>query len=290
MEKRLVYHHNLIGHEINESLQLFADDVLDREVYCKKLHVIKEPKIDDCKECPYYEGLEQGHGHECVWEDVTELHHVVQHEDRYKEYERVDKLMKKGFLECAEDDLTAKVKNLPYDESVWIYEQSADIKNRFLLGKRGNRTLVCCGVNPSYASPEDLDPTMKNVEAFAKANGYDSYIMINLYPMRATNPNKMHKVEDEEIICKNLRFIETVLSAENCDIWAAWGTLIKTRKYLCECLQRLVKIADAYGCKWYTIGEKSKEGHPHHPLYLNRQKSMEPFDVHTYLKMIQENL
>ena len=34
MEKRLIRHHNLFGHEINESLEFFADDVLDREIYC----------------------------------------------------------------------------------------------------------------------------------------------------------------------------------------------------------------------------------------------------------------
>ena len=152
------------------------------------------------------------------------------------------------------------------------------------MGTRGNRTLVCCGVNPSFASPEDLDPTMRNVEAFAEKNGYDSYVMINLYPMRATNPNDMHQNKDEDIIRENLASVETILSAGNCDIWAAWGTLIKTREYLKECLQQIVNLADTYDCRWFTIGKKSKEGHPHHPLYLSRQCEMETFDVREYLQ------
>ena len=284
MQKKLVYHHNMIGHEINESLEYYADDVFDREIYCRKLHQIKEPLKEDCIGCPCFKGWEQGHGIECAWEDVAETEYVVQHEDRYKEYERVDKLVKLGVIENVADSLIAKVKEKPYDEAIWIYEQSQDRNNRFLLGKRGNKTLLCCGVNPSFASPENLDPTMKNVEAFAEAHGYDSYVMINLYPMRATNPSDMHKEKDENIVRENLKYIEKVLAAGNCDIWAAWGNLIKTRKYLKECLQSIASIADAYECKWYTIGAKTKEGHPHHPLYLNRKCRMEEFDIHTYLR------
>lgn len=287
MEKKLVYHHNLIGHEINESLQHYKDDVTDREVYCRKKHQILEPLEQDCLRCPYFAGLEQGHGHECAWKDITGEEHVVDHVDRYKEYERVDRLMKQGILEKTEAGLIAKVKSVSYDEETWIYEQSEDMMSRFLLGTRGKHTLICCGVNPSFASPEDLDPTVRNVVSFAKANGYDSYLMINLYPMRATNPKDMHRIKDEVIIRKNLDAIESILSVGNCDIWAAWGTLIKTRSYLKDCLQQIVEVANTYNCEWYTIGKKSKEGHPHHPLYLSKQSKMEKFDVQEYLKMLK---
>ena len=81
MEKKLVYHHNLIGHEINESLQHYKEDVFDREIYCRKKHQVLEPTEVDCLKCPYFAGLEQGHGHECAWEDVTEEEHVVEHMD-----------------------------------------------------------------------------------------------------------------------------------------------------------------------------------------------------------------
>lgn len=286
MEKRMVYHHNLIGHEINESLEYYADDVLDREIYCRKRHVVTEPLKEDCMNCPCFAGVEQGHGIECAWEDIIE-ECIIKHEDRYREYERVDKLMKLGILGEITKDLTFKVKDMPYDENEWIYKQSEDKKNRFLLGKRGKKTLICCGVNPSVASPEDLDPTMKNVQRFAEQNGYDSYLMINLYPMRATNPNDMHEVVDEDIVKANLEYIEEILSKGNCDIWAAWGTLIKKRKYLKECLNGIVDIADKYECTWYTIGEKSKEGHPHHPLYLSKSCTVDAFDVHTYLESLK---
>lgn len=180
--------------------------------------------------------------------------------------------------------MITKVKNLPYDENEWIYKQSPDCKCRFLLGKRGSKTLICCGVNPSFASPGNLDPTMKNVSTFAEMNGYDGFVMINLYPMRATNPRDLHTVMDPDIVKKNLQNIESILSTGNCDIWAAWGNLIKRRKYLKECLIGISDIADQYGSKWYMIGDKTKGGHPHHPLYLSKQSQKKEFDIHTYLK------
>lgn len=284
MEKKMVYHHNLIGHEINESLQYFADDVFDREIYCRKKHQILEPLEQDCMACPYFAGMEQGHGHECAWEDVTEAEHVVTHNERYKEYERVDRLLKQGIIEKS---LTAKVKDFPYDANKWVYLQSINKENRFVLGTQGNKTLVCCGVNPSFASPGNLDPTMKNVEAFAIANGYDSYLMINLYPMRATDPKKLHKDMDEQLVKENIEAIRSVLEVGYCDIWAAWGTLIKSRTYLKDCLLQIADLANTYNCKWYTIGNKTKEGHPHHPLYLSKNSTMEVFDIQEYLNKME---
>ena len=144
MEKKLVCHRNWIGHEINESLMYHADDVFDREIYCRKLHLITEPLISECCKCQCYEGAMQGKGHECVWEDVTEEQYDVPHKDRYQEYERVDKLIKMGMLK----------RLVCYDANDWIYEESPDGRNRFLLGKRGQKTLICCGLNPSIATPE----------------------------------------------------------------------------------------------------------------------------------------
>lgn len=286
MEKSLVYHHNLIGHEINESLTYYKNDVFDREIYCRKKHLITEPKKEDCDGCPYFAGLEQGHGHECAWQDVEIQEYVVKHEDRYKEYERVDKLIKLGILENVADSSAAQVKNLEYDKSEWIYEQSEDRTNRFLLGKRGENPLICCGVNPSTASPGDLDPTMKRVQTFAKANGYDSYIMINLYPMRATNPDKMHTEMDKKIVEKNLEYIRQLLSEGNRDIWAAWGNLIEKRSYLRECLASIAEIAEANQCNWYIMGKTTKEGHPRHPLYLKKECEKNEFSISAYLKTL----
>ena len=272
---KLIKHHNLIGHEINESLQYLADNPLDREIYCRRLHTVKEPLEADCANCPCFAGLEQGHGHECAWEDIGTQDLIIQHEDRYREFERVDKLIKSGVLS----------KDI-YNRDIWIYERSDDDKLRYVLGTKGAKSLLCFGVNPSTANPNELDPTIQNVEFFAKANGYDSYIMLNLYPLRATNPNNMGKAFDEAAAQHNLEVIEKLVSANCFDIWAAWGTLITKQKYLKDCLKKIVAITNKYDCRWFTIGEPSKNGHPHHPLYLKHNSSMKPVDICEYISVL----
>lgn len=80
------------------------------------------------------------------------------------------------------NDTISKVKDSNYDVKLWKYHQSSDKSARYVLGTKGENTLLCFGVNPSTASPSDLDPTLKCVSRIAESNGYDSYIMCNLYP------------------------------------------------------------------------------------------------------------
>ena len=284
MEKKMICHHNLFGHEINDSLEFYADDVLDREIYCRRKHLIVEPVATECEKCPCFAGTAQGHGCMCTWLDIEHEDFDIRHENRYREYERIDKLIKLGRLDAVKDIPEFNVKSTDYDESVWIYKQSKDMKNRFLLGKRGKKNLICCGVNPSTASPENLDPTMRKVEKIAENNGYDGYIMINLYPMRSTDPKKMHTHADEDIIIENIESIKSILSEGNYEIWAAWGRLIEEREYLKECLERVAKVANTYNCKWITFGELTKDDHPRHPLFLNTKSKKSSFDMQKYLQ------
>lgn len=266
--KKLVYHHNLIGHEINESNEYFANDPLDREVYCRKLHIITEPLGKDCEKCQYFAGLEQGYGHECAWDDVEDTELVINHEDRYKEYERVDKLIKTGVLPTYANDTVAHVKCLKYDQKKWVYIQSEDRRCRFALGEPGKKNLICFGINPSTASPEDLDPTMRKVKAIATNNGYDGYIMLNIYPQRATDPCAMDKEPDLRACRENYDIIKGIFQNNKCDIVAAWGDNISKRNYLKDCLQEIVRVADLYDAKWYCLGNLTKLGNPRHPLYI----------------------
>ena len=68
-----------------------------------------------------------------------------------------------------------------------IYETNENNSARYLLGTESENPLICISVNPSTAEPGNLDRTLKLVEKFSKAMGYDCLIMLNLYPQRATN-------------------------------------------------------------------------------------------------------
>ena len=87
---------------------------------------------------------------------------------------------------------------------LWYYEPHTYQPYRYVLGRVGRRPLVCIGINPSTAQPGALDPTLKSVERLANANGFDSWIMFNVYPQRATNPNDMDKTPDRTLCDENL--------------------------------------------------------------------------------------
>lgn len=40
----------------------------------------------------------------------------------------------------------------------WLYERNRDNSARFILGESGKKALVCVGINPSTAEPNNLDP------------------------------------------------------------------------------------------------------------------------------------
>ena len=74
-----------------------------------------------------------------------------------------------------------------------------------------------------------------------------------------------------------------VLAQTEPTMWAAWGTLIEKRDYLPGLMREMVALTREKNIPWVTFGRRSKKGHPHHPLYLRKDSTPEPFDVENYL-------
>ena len=172
-----------------------------------------------------------------------------------------------------------------YDVGKWLYAPNFYSEYRYILGTRGKKPLICIGINPSTAEPDNLDNTLKSVERIALGNGFDSFIMFNVYAQRATDPDAMEKVCNPLLHKENLEAFRYVLSiSEEPAIWAAWGAIIEKRSYLADCVEDMVAVGQAYGAKWYCAGAITKKGHPHHPLYLRKDEKLKDFDVESYLK------
>ena len=176
-----------------------------------------------------------------------------------------------------------------YDTSKWIYIPEMDTDYRYVLGTLGRRPIFVVGINPSTARPGELDNTMKSVERIAYGNGFDSFITLNVYAQRATDPNDMHMELNRELHKGNLKAIEYLFEnlKEPPVIWAAWGTNINKRGYLKGCLVDLAELAEKYHARWCRVGKVSKDGHPHHPLYLKADSKIEDFDIEVYIEKIQ---
>lgn len=182
----------------------------------------------------------------------------------------------------------ANTPNDSYDIEKWIYAPNFYSEYRYILGTRGKNPLICIGINPSTAQPGDLDNTLKSVERIAFGNGFDSFIMFNVYAQRATDPDTMEKECNPALHKENLEAFRYVLSiSRNPAVWAAWGTIIEKRPYLPDCVRDMVEAGEAYGASWYCAGKCSKKGHPHHPLYLRKDEKIRPFDVLGYLETLK---
>ena len=157
---------------------------------------------------------------------------------------------------------------------------------RYILGTIGKHPLICIGINPSTAVPDRLDNTLKSAERIAFHNGYDSFIMFNVYAQRATNPDDMEKEFNINLHRENMKAFSWLLSQYpvSPDLWAAWGAVIEKRPYLPSCVLDMADIGMEKHARWFTAGPRSKAGHPHHPLYLRKDTVLEPFtDIIPYL-------
>lgn len=183
---------------------------------------------------------------------------------------------------------SANTPSAEYDIHKWLYAPSFYSEYRYILGTRGKNPLICIGINPSTAKPDDLDNTLKSVDRIAHGNGFDSFLMFNVYAQRATSPDDMEKQCNLRLHRENLEAFRYVLSiSQSPAVWAAWGAIIEKRKYLPGCVRDMVKLGQEYGASWYCAGAITKKGHPHHPLYLKKDEKLKPFDVERYLDTLE---
>ena len=176
-----------------------------------------------------------------------------------------------------------------YDRDRWLYVPDFYTEYRYLLGTRGENPLICIGVNPSTAEPDHLDNTLKSVQRIAAGNGFDSFLMFNVYAQRATRPDDMDRELDPRLHRANMDAFRWVLShaGEAPAVWAAWGAVIEKRPYLPACVRDMVAVGEEYGARWLCAGKCSKRGHPHHPLYLRKDEKTVDFDVRGYLNSLE---
>lgn len=165
-----------------------------------------------------------------------------------------------------------------------IYENNSNNTLRFSLGKSGKRPLFVIGLNPSTADESKPDRTITKTMRFAILNDFDGFIMLNLYPQRATKPENLDKTFNQEYHNKNLKII-TSLSQKYAEIniLSAWGADILIRDYLKDCLRDIKKSIKNSNINWWQIGDLTKSGHPRHPSRAAYELGLKPMNIINYL-------
>lgn len=171
----------------------------------------------------------------------------------------------------------------------WIYERSDDELARFVLGTKGTNPLVCVGLNPSTAEPGRLDPTLTRVAKVATATGHDSFLMLNLYALRSTDPRLLPRTADPSLTAANEERIAAAIAGRPLSVWAAWGALIALRSYLPGLLDGIADQPALQQCRWVSRGPLTKAGHPRHPLYVRTTESLVAFDLAAYRASLGPN-
>jgi hypothetical protein len=147
--------------------------------------------------------------------------------------------------------------------------------------------LYVIGLNPSTATQEKSDTTVAKVEEVARLNGYSGFVMLNLYPVRATDYNKLPTTPEPTAVAQNTAAIEALLRlAKKPTIWAAWGQSVLARSYFLSSAKLLEARLSPLQPNWLHFGDLTARGHPRHPSRLSYAWSFSKFNMPAYVARI----
>lgn len=178
-------------------------------------------------------------------------------------------------------DVKKWMDNNPDIPEGWIY--LGNEKERYVLGQPGDKNILVFGVNPSTAVAGKDDSTLRKVRSISQHDGFDGWIMVNLYPLVSTDPDLLPEVVDNNLVENNIKILEAVVKSYYIDrIWAAWGNIIDKRMYLGESLYDIQEVLCCIDAEWYYRGSLTKSGNPRHPLYMKKDEKFNWFPVADY--------
>lgn len=140
--------------------------------------------------------------------------------------------------------------------------------HRFALGNTsrasaGDPPLIAICMNPSYADHSEADRTVNRLIQASVDNAQPGWVMLNLYPERATDASKLLDY-DAGLSTANCAAIEQVLRQYAVpEVLVAWGglkhaTLRRAKRDVLDTLDRL-------GVKPFTYDGLTTGGDPFHP-------------------------
>ena len=147
---------------------------------------------------------------------------------------------------------------------------SPDRRHRYTLLHRinplfGDRLIMWIGLNPSTADEQQLDPTLTRIRSFSEREGYDGFLMTNIFGFRATDPKEMLRERDPVGPENDAALLAAALRCDK--VVAAWGAHGIHQ-------DRASAVAQLLGRhKLWCLGT-TKDGHPRHPLYVKSDQPL----------------
>ena len=125
-------------------------------------------------------------------------------------------------------------------------------------------------LNPSTADADVLDPTVRRCVGFARAWGYGSLQVVNLFALRATDPGDLLRAPEPVGAANDRAVVDAATGADR--VVVAWGVRGTHRDRASDVGALLV----GHGVRIHALGT-TKDGHPRHPLYLPRGTAPGPW-------------
>lgn len=162
---------------------------------------------------------------------------------------------------------------------------SACGSHRYLLWRDwgGGGPLVLCMLNPSTATHEQDDPTIRKCVGFAKRTGHGGIVVVNLFAFRTAYPAELGRENARDAAHAKGPQNDAVLAAVAADCAAqgkrlvcAWGAVADVSATVAgrarDVLALLRRERAPLGCLGTT-----KAGSPRHPLMLAYGTPLAPF-------------
>ncbi len=150
-----------------------------------------------------------------------------------------------------------------------LYRHCPQNRYRFALGKMGANPLLYLGLNPSIGDDALPNRTVQRVMHFAKREGFDGFILLNLSAQRALTPSELHRRQNRAMMSENHQTIAEIFTQINMPkMVLGYGNNIELRPYLMASFEKIMAHFRAAKGEAFYLGSLTKAGHPRHPLYL----------------------
>lgn len=139
-------------------------------------------------------------------------------------------------------------------------------------------TLVAMLLNPSRASHLVTDPTDTRIYTRAISMGFGRYEIVNLYPLRATDPDELLSHADplgpmRGGITADGAILDAISDAQM--VICGWGSHPAAAARAVD-VMRLIQLTEMRN-KLFHLG-LNKDGSPKHPLYIAASTRPKPFE------------
>lgn len=123
-------------------------------------------------------------------------------------------------------------------------------------------------LNPSTATAEEDDPTLRRCQAFTRAWGYDRLVVANLFALRSKNPVALRRAHDPVGPDNDWTLQQLLAGVDSALVIAAWGTNggLRWRD------AAVISMANRAGRTLHAL-ELSAAGRPKHPLYVKGDRT-----------------